>query len=276
MGRSLLVGPNLHPSLPQGGADDGKKIGKPGPVHKQGLTGVAGGRVVRLRVYADGYRLPLVGIAIDINGAETIGMAKYRNTCRLLDGLHELIGAPGNDQVDPAVELEQLAHLFTGRDKLNRVGRDALHLAESGLDGSHEDLVGPRGLMPSLENDGIGRFQGEGGYLHGGLGARLEDDADHSQRTAHPVELEPLIQPRGQGHPADRIRQPGHIRDPGQHGLELAAFEIAPLEQGAAQAAGFPLRLAIRLVGAVCLQDVFTPLLELAPHRLERGILHLS
>ena len=272
----LFVGSDLHPGLAQGRAQDGKQVAEPLAMNQQRLAGIAGGRIVSLRIDADGHRLALIGISIDINRAEPIGMAKNGNTSRLLDGLHQLIRAAGNDQVDPAIEIEHLPHLLSRRDELNRIRRHPIHLAESLLDDRDQGLVRSGGLPAALENDGVGGFKREGGDLHGRLGPRLENNADDSKRTAYPVEIKPLSEPRREGHLSDRVRQPGDVANPGQHGIELAPLEIKTLEQSPAQAAGFNLSLAVRLVGAVSLQDVFAPLLQLAPDRLEGGILALG
>ena len=272
----LFVGPDLHPGIAQGRPQDGKQVAEPLAMNQQRLAGIAGGRIVSLRIDADRHRLALIGISININRADPIGMAENGNTSRLLDGLYQLIRASGNNQVDPAIEIEHLPHFLSSRDELNRIRRHSIHLAEGLLDDRDQGLVRSGGLAAALEDDGVGGFKRESGDLHGRLRPRLKNNSDDSKRTAYPVEIKPLIELRREGHLSDRVRQPGNVANPGQHGIELTPLEIKTLEQGPAQAAGFNFSLAVRLVGAIGLQDVFASLLQPAPDRIERGVFTLG
>ena len=134
-----------------------------------------------------------------------------------------------------------------------------------------DDYVAANIFTPLAMTDSA--WKRESGDLHSRLGPRLEDDSDHPKRATDPVELQAFIQPGSERYLANRVRQPGDIANAGQHGLEFITLQVETLEQGLGEFAGFDLGLAVRLVGAVGLQDLIPALIELAPDRLERLVL---
>ena len=70
-------------------------------VDEQGLHGVAGGRIVALRVGDDLEGLVGVGALVDVHVADALGVAQHGvHLALLLDGAHQVGGPAGDDQVD--------------------------------------------------------------------------------------------------------------------------------------------------------------------------------
>ena len=74
---------------------------------------------------------------------------------------------------------------------------------------------------------------------------------------------------------ADRILEPGDVLDTGEHGRELLAPELEPVEERPRGAAGLHFLLRIVLVPQVGCEDRLPPQVENVTHRQERGVLRL-
>ena len=76
---------------------------------QEGLHGVTGSRVIRLGVNHDLDGFSEVAVLVQVGVADTISVTQHRDRLgSLLDGPHQLIGAPGYDQVDIVVQLEEV------------------------------------------------------------------------------------------------------------------------------------------------------------------------
>ena len=94
-----------------------------------------------------------------------------------------------------------------------------LHLEEAGggkprrARGRDDDVedgaIGAGGLRAALEDRAVAALDAEARDLDQGVGTGLEDDAYHPDGTAHPRELQPLVELATQQHPSDRVRQVG-------------------------------------------------------------------
>lgn len=85
-------------------------------VDEQRLHGVAGGRVVALRVADYLQRLAQVRFFVDVHVADAFGVAHHRDVLTLrLDAAHQLAGAARDYQVDVLLHREQVSYFFAGR-----------------------------------------------------------------------------------------------------------------------------------------------------------------
>ena len=163
----------------------GQIAGGDAVVHQQGLDGVAGRRVLRLAVDREGHRLVDVGRPVDVEVADAVGMAQHRDAGVLLHEADERVRAAGDDQVDVAVERQQLHGLLAGGEQQHGFGLDR-GAGQAPVDGVDDRPARPERLPAALEDHAVARLEGERGYLDDRVGAGFEDHRDDSQGTTDP------------------------------------------------------------------------------------------
>lgn len=105
--------------LDEGGGRLGEDGADDGLVHEERLETVTRGGVVGLGVHEDlGGHVRVRGRG-DVGGAEAVGVAQDGDLGALLDEADELVGAAGDDEVDVAVEVEELGDDVAGGDELD-------------------------------------------------------------------------------------------------------------------------------------------------------------
>src|SRR5690554_4065482 len=106
--------------------EDGERapIADKRPVKEERLHRVARGGIVELRVKDDGARLLELGLLVDIDMADAVGVPKDGDPRRAHDAADERVRAAGDHEIDHIVEREELAHLFTALDEAKKIARD--------------------------------------------------------------------------------------------------------------------------------------------------------
>ncbi len=162
-------------------------------MHEEHLGRVAGRGVLRLAVDRQGRGHRGLGVLVEVEVADAVGVAEDGDAALGLDARDEFLGTAGHDEVDELVEGEELGHLFPrlegGQPTLRQAGREA-----RGVDDAGQGGVGARRLAPALEDDGVAALGGEGGHLHEGVGPRLEDHGHETDRAAHLPEREAVVE----------------------------------------------------------------------------------
>ena len=110
--------------------------------------------------------------------ADAIGVAEHRNTGVVLDEAHQLIGAPRNDQIHQAIELEQGQTLLTGGEQGQGLGRHR-RTGQAGLQGREDRRAAAAGLATALEQGAIAGADRQGGDLHHRIGSGFENHPQH-------------------------------------------------------------------------------------------------
>ena len=162
--------------------------------------------------------------------ADPLGMGQHRDAAPRTHVLHELLPASGDDQVHALLEGEHRVHLGPVVQQLHRV-RGKARLLERIAHHVHQRVVGLRSLAPALQEDGVPRAERQRGDLHQRVRARLEDDGEHTERTADLLEHEPLVElPPGENR-AKRILPRCKLSRSVGESLELRRVQLQPLHQ---------------------------------------------
>eukprot|EP00906_Rhabdomonas_costata_P016039 RCo022999 len=233
--------PNLNPlrgQLRQHGGQQGAP--DQAGVHQQGFHRVAGRGVVALRVPHDPYGLLLAGGLVQVDVAHPVGVAQHGHPLGLgLNGLHHLVRASRNHQVDLALQLQHLRDpgtLLGLRLELHQ--RDRLHPSRQlGVDGLpqklKQHLVAVVRLLAGLQQQPVGRRQGKRGDLREDVGAALEDDQKHAQGDSLLRQHQAVRQLHLLQHPPHHVvRAVRDLPQPNAQGVKLLLGELQAALQG--------------------------------------------
>mmetsp|Transcript_10242 Transcript_10242/g.34800 ORF Transcript_10242/g.34800 Transcript_10242/m.34800 type:complete len:910 (+) Transcript_10242:99-2828(+) len=241
-------------------------------VEEHGLHGIARGRVVRLCVRDEPYRLGHVRRLVHKGMTDAVGVAEHRDGRVLHHVLHEGRAAARDDEVDVLVHGEETGHLrarleeadhVLGHAPLGGVGHRA---GDDGVQGA----VGVQRLAAALHQDAVARDECERRHLREHVGAGLEDDEEHADGHGLLHEVEAvgdlgLAQDAAQG-----VVLLGERTHAVHHGLKLLWREAEAAEDGCVHV-GLLGGLHVHLVGLV---DGVGVLQEGVGHALEhRGAL---
>ena len=174
-----------------GGAEGRHGCGQEGlrnrAMQQQGFDRVAGRRVLGFGIDGDRQGLVQVGGAIHIEVADAIGVAQHRNAGVVLDEAHQLIGAPRNDQVHQAIELEQGQALLPRGEQGQGLGRHR-RAGQARLQGRQDCRAAAAGLAAALEQGAIAGADRQGGDLHHRIGPGFKNHPQHPQGHAQPLQ----------------------------------------------------------------------------------------
>jgi hypothetical protein len=138
-------------------------------VDQQGFSRVAHRHILALAVHHDMDGHVRVGIALDIDMADAIGMAQYRYAGMVHDVPDKFVAAPRDDQVDELIQGQHLGYIGAGFEQTQPPGGQTGRGGR--LDRIGQDAIGARGLAAAFEQDGIAAFEAQGRNLHQGIGA---------------------------------------------------------------------------------------------------------
>ena len=186
------IAAQFNPGCPEGQHGPRQKLSSYRRVNQQGLDRVASSRVLGFGIQRHLQSQLKVGSPIHEQVADAVGMTKHWNPGVVLDEAHQGIGAPGNDQVHQAVELQQpQAFLPTGEQLegvgVHRTGGQAT--AQRCMDG----LTAAAGFAATLEQGAVAGANCQGGDLHHRIWPRLKDHAQHPQGHRQPLQHQPRI-----------------------------------------------------------------------------------
>ena len=221
----------------QSGGDGGEDGAESGFLDQEGLDAVAGGRVAGLGIDDDVGGQLGVGGGGQVDGAQAVGVAEDGDLGVLLDVAHQLVGAAGDDEVDVAVEGEQLRDGLARGDELDG-GIGDLGLGQGVGDDGADDHEGFRRLLAALEDGRVAGLNGQSGDVGDYFGTSLEDDEQHADGAGHALQLEIVVQLGTKSDPADGILKVAHVQDALEHVLPLARLaQVEARHQAGAQLA---------------------------------------
>jgi hypothetical protein len=229
-----------QPALIRASAIGGSRACGARPVDQQGLGRAAHRHAAHLGVQHDVDGLLRIGGRVDEHVVQALQVAQHRHPGLGLDPRHQALAAPGDDQVDRAVQARQdRAHgVAVGRaDHLHGVGRDPRRLQPLG-DGRVDGEVGLDALGPAAQDHRIARAHAQRGGVGGDVGPALEDHGDHADRRAHPGDVQAVGTGPAGGLHAQRIGDGGHGLDAGGHAFQALGVQHQPLDHRRGQAAG--------------------------------------
>ncbi len=198
-----------------------------GLVNEGGLDGVADGGVVGFGVVDDGECECLIGVRVNEDVADAVGVAEDGDTGVGLDMLDESAGAAGDDEVDEPGEMEEFGDLLAAEDESDGVGWDA-GSGEGVADDVDESGGGALDLFAGLEEDGVAGLECEGGDLSDGVGAGLEDDGEDAEGDGDFFKVEAAVELDGVEAAAEWIGE-------GRYGAKLG-YHLGELVRGKGEA----------------------------------------
>mmetsp|Transcript_15354 Transcript_15354/g.24491 ORF Transcript_15354/g.24491 Transcript_15354/m.24491 type:complete len:200 (-) Transcript_15354:268-867(-) len=199
-------------------------------MHQQRLHGVAGGAVLRLGVHANLDRLLQVRVLVDVHGTNPIGVAKDWNPRGILDGLHELVGAPWDHEVNVLVLRKELCHGSSAIHTLDAVSRQA-DFRECSSHSGDQRFIGLLGLLAALQEERIARLHGQSCNLHTGIWPGFVDDEQNADGAGHPIQVQTFRHLVGVGDLPNRVRQLDDVVDASQQRVKLGTGNIKTLEE---------------------------------------------
>ena len=161
--------------------------------------------------------------------ADAVGVAEHGDLGVVLDVAHQLVGAARDDQVDVAVEGEQLGDDVAGGDELDGAVGDPCPRQSVRDDPRNGDERLGR-LLAALEDGGVARLDGQRGDVGDDLGTGLEDDEQHTDGAGDALEIEAVVEAGSEGDLADGVLEVPDVEDALEHVLPLAL--LAQVETG--------------------------------------------
>ena len=207
-------------------------------VHEECLHGVASAGALHLGIEADGLCHGRVGCVVHVGVADALVVLDHRDGGLLHDELHEAFAAARDDEVDQLVLFEQQGGgpPVLVVDECDGPGRDADLLA--GLaQHFHDRGVGLDGLRASSEHHCVSGFEAQRGGIGGDVGAGLVDDADDTDRHAHPTHLHPVGAPPHFRHFTDGVGECRHLTQAHGHLLDALGVQREPIQRGLRESA---------------------------------------
>ena len=120
-------------------------------MNEEGLHGVASSWVIRLGVHHNLDGFVEVAVLVKVGVADTISMTQHRDRLgSLLDGPHQLIGAPGYDEVNVVLQLEEVRHVVSAGDQRNSISAPVA--TQSLRHESHQGFIAMSRLLPALQS----------------------------------------------------------------------------------------------------------------------------
>ena len=98
--------------------------------------------------------------------------------------------------------------------------------------------VGSQSLGAAAQDGGIAGFEAQAGRLHGHIGPRLINDADHTQRHSHATHLDAAGHASHIGDTAHRVRQRSDLPQAFQHGVDARRGQLQAIQQRRLQCIG--------------------------------------
>ena len=212
-----------------------------------------------------------IGLIVHIDVAHALTGADHRHAGLFGHCPNEPRAAPGDQHVHIPIQMHQLARGFVAGvlHQGNAVGGKA-SLDQSAPHQLHGAAVGADGLLAAPENAHIAGFQAQGRRVHRDVGPGLKDDGDHTQGDPPPSDNQAVGAGFHSVHPADGVRQSGHlphaVHDPG----DPLRRERQPVQHGRAHP-GLP---GCRHVLGIGGQPVSLALNQGLGHGFQCGVFH--
>ncbi len=172
-----------------------------------------------------------VGGGIDIHVAVAVSVDHVGNRRVFSDRRDQRRTAAGNQHVDQAVKLHELARGLVARvlDEQQRVGVEAGPFERLAQKGNDRDVGAQRSRRPTQEG-GITRLQAQTKRVARDIRAVFIDDRHHSERYPNLLDYEPVGPTPTRHDLADGIGQRGHLPQPGRHRLDATGIEAKPVD----------------------------------------------
>ena len=178
-------------------------------------------------------------MGVDIDVAHAVEMLDHRHFRFARDALDEALAAARHDDVDVLVVGDEMSDRRTvGR-------RDDLHgvLGQSGgakaaMHAGGDGLIAADRLGAAAQDRRIAGLEAQPGGIRRHVRPRFVDDADHTQRHAHPSDLDPGGPVLEIGDLADGIGQRGDGFETRRHRVDRVGVERQPVDERGVMAGG--------------------------------------
>jgi hypothetical protein len=181
--------------------------------------------------------------------ADAVGVPEHGDVRVLHDVLNELVGTPGDDEVDVLLHLEHLGRLLARRQQRHHVGR-GLGCGQPVLNRRQDGLAALDCLTAALEQHAVARLDTQRRDLNRRVGAGFKNDSQHSERHSDALHREPWRQLAVELHESDGIGEFLEITHAGDGVAELGTAELQARLQGRSHLGlGFGSFLAVESVG---------------------------
>jgi len=164
--------------------------------------------------------------------ADAVEVLDHRHAGVAADALNQALATAGDDHIHILGHADQRTHRSPvgGFHDLHRGSRQTRLPEPRGDTGGDRTVRGQR-LGPAAQDRGIRRLQAETGRLHGDVGARLVNDADHPQRHPHAADLDAARHAVDVTDAAHRVGKRRHLLQTLQHGIDPRRGELQAIQQ---------------------------------------------
>ena len=229
-----LVRAQGHARLRQRFGDCGQGVGQLSAVNQQHLGGIAGSRILRLRVHDDARGHLRVAVRIHIHVAHAVAVPQHRNAAVFHDVTHKSVRAARDDEVDILVHFEHDGNILARGQQAAPAVRQARGDARVVHD-IKQRFIGMQRLPAALEQHGVAALEAQPADLDQRVGPRFKDHADHADGAADARKHQPVGQFGAQLLLPDGIVHRGQLFQTRADVAELVLVKLEPLERGRGQ-----------------------------------------
>ena len=169
---------------------------------------------------------------VDEDVAVAVEVLDHRDPGIAADALDEPPAAARDDDVHVGVHGDEHADrgAIARLHNLDRVAGQCRRL-EPFVDALGDGKVRRERLRAAAEDGGVAGLHAQGRSVRGDVGPRLVNDADHSERHAHPADLKARRLHPQVAHFADGVRERRDLAQPPGHRPDAGIGELEPVEQ---------------------------------------------
>ena len=243
-----------------------------GGVHQERLHGVAYGGVLGLGVQDHPASHVYVCRRIHVDVTYPGRVPQDRDLRVALDVPDELVGPPGDQEVDVLVEAEDPVDVvprFHQNERVRRYPRGCGRIPQDPEQGA--DGFGC--LAATFERHPVPRFQAQGHDLRDDVGTGLEYHAQHPDGAADLIQRQMVVEVEFGHHLADGVLQVHDVADARDHPVYLRVVYGEPLEHRFGDLARLDELLPVPEVDGVGLQDLRPSGVEGLRHRFQSIVL---
>ena len=163
--------------------------------------------------------------------ADTVGMAHNRDSGVLHDILNELIGSPGNQQIDGFIAMKQFVDRLPALHQGHKASGQAC-LDSGFVNNVKKSPIGFSGFPAPLQDGTVAAFDAQGRNLYQCIRPGFKNDADDTDGAGFPLENQSLIQFPMKLDPEQRIRKADQAFQSLNHIIQFVVIKDQSVDDG--------------------------------------------